>query len=415
MEEIMNLQIKKMGPIEEANIDIGKINIIGGHNATGKSSASKLLYCFLKASCNKRQDFAYESLSSSINRVIHTINREISYRHKTHEMNFEELLEEYENLKKEYHSSSNFEYKKFIDRDINNIDTSIKQIQENSDALYLSILRNLMQIEFRGKVKGQVSFDEEDALDLSSLFMHDRDFKLIKPKYYQKFHDVFYVDSFSIFDIKRLPVSIKLGHDSYYDHVDYLNLMLRENEDQSVEMFDDTWNESIILIEEEIKKIINGEIEFKRGFRYVSDNSKSYPMQNTASGIKQIGVIQLLLSNRILKEDSFLIIDEPEVNLHPKWQFKFAQILVLLVKELNISIYVNTHSPMFIEAIEVFSDYYDLEDDTYYYLTKFKNSGFEFKYINVNNLYELYDDLSKPYRNMEDYRRKSKKNKENNG
>lgn len=413
MEEIMNLQIKNFGPIEEADIDIGKINIIGGHNATGKSSASKLLYCFLKASCNKRQDFAYESLSSSIYRVLSRINSDVSYRHKPSDMNFEELLEEYENSKEGYYSSSDFEYKKFVERDINDIDNSIKQIQENSDELYLSILRNLLQIEFLDKVKGQVSFDEENVLDLSSLFMHGKNVKLIKPKYYQEFYDVFYVDSFSIFDINRLPYSIKLRRNGYYDHVDYLSLMLRESEDQSVEMFDDTWNENIILVEEKIKKIIKGEIEFKRGFRYVSDNSEPYPMQNTASGIKQIGVIQLLLSNRILKEDSFLIIDEPEVNLHPKWQFKFAEILVLLVKELNISIYVNTHSPMFIEAIEVFSDYYDLKDDTYYYLTKFKNSGFEFKYIDVDDLYELYDDLSKPYRNIEDYRRKSK-NKENN-
>ena len=42
-------------------------------------------------------------------------------------------------------------------------------------------------------------------------------------------------------------------------------------------------------------------------------------MGNTASGIKQIGVVQLLLSNRKLQENSVLIIDEPEVNLHPEW------------------------------------------------------------------------------------------------
>ena len=87
-------------------------------------------------------------------------------------------------------------------------------------------------------------------------------------------------------------------------------------------------------------------------------------MHNTASGIKQIGIIQLLLSNRKLKENCFLIIDEPEVNLHPDWQFKLANILMLLVKKLNVSIYINTHSPLFIEAINAFSEYYDLDDET---------------------------------------------------
>ena len=410
MEDIMNFQIRNFGPIEEADLDIGKINIIGGHNATGKSSASKLLYCFLKASCNKRQDFAYESLSSSILSILNRINHDIRYNRKAREMNFEELLEEYEHSKEQYYSSE--DYNKFNEREIEDIDKSIKQIQDNGDQLYESIFKNLLKIEFLNRsFKGQVSFDEE-SLDLSHLFIHSPNYNgIIKPNCYQEIYDVFYVDSFSIFDLNRAPTTFRLRRNGYYDHVDYLNLMMRDSEDQSVEMFDETWNENIIRVEEKIKGIINGKIEFDRGFRFVSEDFEPHPMQNTASGIKQIGVVQLLLSNRKLKEDSFLIIDEPEVNLHPEWQFKFAEILVLLVKELNISIYINTHSPMFIEAIQVFSDYYDLKDDTYYYLTKFKDSGYEFKYISVDNLYELYDDLSKPYMSIEEYRRKSKSKK----
>ncbi|WP_298523429.1 AAA family ATPase [uncultured Methanobrevibacter sp.] len=417
MEEIMNFQIRNFGPIKEADIDIGKINIIGGHNATGKSSASKLLYCFLKASCNKRQDFAYESLSNSISVILSRIKDDVRLNRRTRDMDFTELLEEFEHSKDEYYSSEKYTYNKFLERDINNIDNSIEEIQENGDSLYLSILRSLLRIEFlNNTINGQISFDE-DSFNLSSLFTPPQENisnKIIKPKFYQEIYDVFYVDSFSIFDLNRAPHSFRLRRNGYYSHVDYLNLMLRDSEDQSVEMFDDTWNENIILVEEKINNIINGKIEFNRGFRYVSKDSEPYPMQNTASGIKQIGIIQLLLSNRKLKEDSFIIIDEPEVNLHPEWQFKFAEILLLLVKELNISIYINTHSPMFIEAIEVFSNYYGLKDDTYYYLTKFKDSGYEFKYIDVNNLYELYDELSKPYMSLEKYRRKSKNNDNSN-
>ena len=44
----MKLEINEMWSINNANIDIGKINIIGGNNSTGKSTTSKLLYCFLK-------------------------------------------------------------------------------------------------------------------------------------------------------------------------------------------------------------------------------------------------------------------------------------------------------------------------------------------------------------------------------
>ena len=89
------------------------------------------------------------------------------------------------------------------------------------------------------------------------------------------------------------------------------------------------------------------------GGRFVKDDKniifiaseKEFLMKNTSSGIKQLGIIQMLLNNRKLSENSFLIMDEPEVNLHPEWQVKFAEIIILLAKELNITIYINTHSP----------------------------------------------------------------------
>ena len=63
---------------------------------------------------------------------------------------------------------------------------------------------------------------------------------------------------------------------------------------------------------------------------------------------------------------------------------------------------------MFIEAIEVFTKYYDLEDDTYYYLSEIDDDsfreGYKFKYIDVDDLYELYDNLSKPYSKIDKYR-----------
>jgi predicted ATPase len=90
--------------------------------------------------------------------------------------------------------------------------------------------------------------------------------------------------------------------------------------------------------------------------------------------------------------------DEPEVNLHPEWQIKFAKILVLLVKELDLSIYIASHSPFFIEAIELYSQYYDLIDDSYFYLTQ-KVDGYQYDIVSVdsNNLEEIYRNLGEPY------------------
>ena len=111
-----------------------------------------------------------------------------------------------------------------------------------------------------------------------------------------------------------------------------------------------------------------------------------------------MGIIQLLLYLNKLRKNGYLIIDEPEVNLHPDWQFKFAEMLVLLTKELNITIYLNSHSPMFIESIAAFTEFYDMEEDVNYYLTEEVGEGkYNFTRIPSTKLYKIYNNLGNVY------------------
>ena len=134
-------------------------------------------------------------------------------------------------------------------------------------------------------------------------------------------------------------------------------------------------------------------------------------MNDTASGVKQLGIIQMLLSNRKLTENSFLIMDEPEVNLHPEWQVKFAELIVLMIKELNISIFINSHSPQFIEAIEVYSAKYELSEETKFYLSKESESNkFDFEEITRDDLVILYNNLRDPYNKINKIRAENMRN-----
>ena len=45
----MKIKLKDIGSINNAEIDISKINVVGGVNSSGKSIVSKLLYCYLKS------------------------------------------------------------------------------------------------------------------------------------------------------------------------------------------------------------------------------------------------------------------------------------------------------------------------------------------------------------------------------
>ena len=81
---------------------------------------------------------------------------------------------------------------------------------------------------------------------------------------------------------------------------------------------------------------------------------------NLSTGLKSFVIIKRLLENGNIDENGTIILDEPEIHLHPEWQLKFAEIIVLMQKEFNTNILLNTHSPYFLNAIEVYSRKYDL-------------------------------------------------------
>lgn len=416
----MRLHLEDMGPINEANINIGKITIVGGHNSTGKSTLSKFLYSFLRSNSLNREDIAINYLSSSIQDLSRYINfyflrRDINERMRFPMVRFREtpsldiLIEKYERIKSSFFESDfPDELNEKVIKRFEKIDELLGITVENQKPLYISLMKSLLTSEFTSSefnFFGQINnYDDQENFNFVVDFKNHEwdDDEVFESEGVFMLQDVFYVDSIAIlniFDFSNYSETMAV------DHVDFLtkNLIVAPK-DVSSSIFDDRIYEDIIHLEEDIKEIINGEIVFKEGkFYYESEVGGSYDMINTASGIKQIGIIQKLIANLKLKEECFLIIDEPEVNLHPEWQFKLANILTLISKKLDVSMYINTHSPMFIEAIHTFSDYYDVADDTTYHLAE-KSDGagkFNFNEVDVNDLSKIYEELGKPYFEMD--------------
>ena len=293
-------KINNVGSINQADMNIGKINVIGGKNCTGKSTTSNLLYCFLRAISSENDSTIKGLLDSEF-----------------------DIVSPQENMDYACIYGDDFSYK----------------------------------IDFKN-----YEFEKNGHYDLNK---------------------VFYFDSFSLFDNKS-------GGTYFLEHVKSLEAALEINEFNEER---ENWE-----VEKLIKEILGGEIRKENGeLFFVRDNGFKSHMKNTSSGVKQVAIIQTLLMNNELEENSFLIMDEPEVNLHPEWQIKFAKILVLLVKELDLSIYIASHSPFFIEAIQLYSQYYDLIDDSFFYLTQMADSGYDIVDVDSNNLEEIYRNLGQPY------------------
>ena len=157
--------------------------------------------------------------------------------------------------------------------------------------------------------------------------------------------------------------------------------------------------ENLQLIFEKIEEILNEkEIEYS----YDGDNSsKTYiDINNLSSGMKTFYLLKTLLTNGCIVSNAPVILDEPEVHLHPEWQLILAEIIVLLQKELSLHFLINTHSPYFLRAIEVYSNKHKIYDKVKFY---------EAKKVNTHNtiiepvvdIKQIYKSLTQPLKIIE--------------
>ena len=136
----------------------------------------------------------------------------------------------------------------------------------------------------------------------------------------------------------------------------------------------------------------NNQIKFKE-----EGVSKAHLINNLSMGIKSFAILLRLLDNNYIEPGACIILDEPEVHLHPKWQLKYAELLVLLQANMESHILINSHSPYFINAIEQYSKKYKISNICKYYLADVNdnhNSIFEDVSQNVG---KIYDKLAEPF------------------
>lgn len=123
---------------------------------------------------------------------------------------------------------------------------------------------------------------------------------------------------------------------------------------------------------------------------------------NSSKGSKAIAVLRALVDESVIRAGDFLILDEPEIHLHPEWQIVYAEALVLLSKELGVRLLVTTHSPYFFKALRVFSRKYAFETNTSTYSAKVEECGsVAFANVNDSEWDALYESLIVPFDTIE--------------
>ena len=132
-------------------------------------------------------------------------------------------------------------------------------------------------------------------------------------------------------------------------------------------------------------------------------NNKELDIKNLSAGLKTFIILKTLLEKGILDENGVIILDEPEIHLHPAWQVIFAELIVLIQKEFNMHILLNTHSPYFLNAIEIYAEKHNIKEKCNFYSAYLSGQFSEFEDV-TNNIEEIYSKLARPFQDLENER-----------
>lgn len=151
-----------------------------------------------------------------------------------------------------------------------------------------------------------------------------------------------------------------------------------------------------------IVSVIHGEIDMKDRSLVFKDldlpGGNDVSLRNIASGVKSIAVIIRGFRNDTIHPGDILIVDEPESNLHPEWQLSFAKFLVLLHARLDMRILLNTHSPYFLKAIQIYSDTLEQGDKcAFYNMTSTDGRQYKAECLTGERIQEIFKSMSLPF------------------
>lgn len=137
----------------------------------------------------------------------------------------------------------------------------------------------------------------------------------------------------------------------------------------------------------------NGTLVLSEG----SDPTGKVNLENASMGVKAVEFIKKMLRQNVLDEDTFLVLDEPEIHLHPEWQIIYAKALVMIARRLHTRILVTTHSPYFLQALQVYAEAAHAGETFNVYTVEEHEGACRFQQADELDLDDIIDSMSRPF------------------
>jgi AAA15 family ATPase/GTPase len=411
------LRIKGIGKISDSQIKMDGITVIAGENNTGKSTFGKALYCIFNAFCNVEKKI-YDERVNGIQRII---ERKLFFDEFQVIRFNKKVMDRVIALNQSFSAASLLEIVKdsfspIPEDDIKElndiINTSIDEIGRFVTISNGDIQQTIITRYFRNEFEGQANhLNRVDLPGEVSLTIKGKNISVtIRANECSTFedhvgiqHDAIYIDSPFVVDNvqQQYRRGISRRVPSNVHHRQNLVYRLAGVTDNTI-IEEAVIKQKINTIVADINKIVAGEFrETKDDLVFIEHGmQKPIELSNLSAGLKVFIIIKRLLETGEIKNKGVLIFDEPEIHLHPDWQLKFAEVLILLQKEFNLTILVTTHSPYFLEALEVYGKKYGIDNRCNYYLAEIKSDAADVREVN-GNTNDIYRQLAGPFRKLE--------------
>ncbi|HHR5954319.1 TPA: AAA family ATPase [Providencia alcalifaciens] len=434
-----DIEIRNFGKIKHAKINIRPFTIISGHNSSGKSFVTKVLYSYFNTIKNdyltsnifenighiktltsfisrkitaplEPQHFIFDEVNNIVSYIETIINSKLRSNTYTTQLEGLPLLQASMSelkvnidtladlLEEEPNTDTPIAFIDAIKININNINEIISkpelifanelgnsfktEILENFQVSSINELKNFHahsdeRINFNFDSLGQLSIRENDSLEFT--------IPTSSVDLFQKLYNVVYIESPVYWKLKDSLLTIKNNKNQKSilkrDNDIYLSGVPKHFYDL-LDLLSIKAKDTDSLIESQftsnIEKAINGKLSISpTGEIEFSENNSPKPVNihSTAMGITNLGIIALLLKKAVIAKGSYLFIDEPEVNLHPSWQKIMIETLFNL--SLNgINIVIATHSIDMLKCVEnIISKHNELVEANHFGINQLNTEG----------------------------------------
>lgn len=406
----MKLNIKNLGRIKEAEIKIDGITIIAGENNTSKTTVGKVLFSCFNLLNNLEKDIYSDKKYSVQKEVYNLYHLLLKYIIITSEIDkiFDDISDNlysyYINTKKNIYDILIDSFKEYVDIKDKNVVNSIKKTAKKIEE-YINIpdekigykkIEEYFNEMFNKQINSRIERDTIAEINILDLYFKFKDDECVYTNLnYSNKRNIYFIDNPFIFDRNDYPYSLSIQESHLIN-----NILYSEKPSTSDKILTE---EKLKNIYDKLSNAVNGKIVEKDKDFYLEEDFLYEPISvhNLSAGLKSFAIIKMLLERNALKEDDILVLDEPEIHLHPKWQLLYAEIIVLLQKEFNIYILITTHSPYFLEAIEMYSKLHGMQEKTNYYLSDIENKYSVFKLVN-ETIEDIYSLMAQPIEELED-------------